>query len=49
MEEVTERFRVVTGLLAGYNTLRRHFNLIGPTNKPSYRCGAEVESSAHVL
>jgi len=49
MEAVTGRFRVVTGLLAGHNTLRGHFNLMGPTNRPSSRCGVEVEISAHVL
>jgi hypothetical protein len=49
MEEVRGRFRVVTGLLAGHNTMRRNFKLMGPTNRPSCRCGAEVEISAHVL
>ena len=42
--------RVVTGLLAGPNTLRRHFHLMGLTNSPlCRRCGVQDETSAHVL
>jgi hypothetical protein len=41
---------VVTGLLPGHNTLRRYFHLKGLTNIPLYkRCGAEGETSAHIL
>jgi hypothetical protein len=42
--------RVVTGLLTGYNTLRRHLYVMGFTDSPfCRRCGAEEKSSAHVL
>ena len=42
--------RVVTGLLTGHNTLRRHLHLMGLTNSPlCRRCGAEDETSAHIL
>jgi hypothetical protein len=42
--------RVVTGLLTGHNTLRRHLYLMGLIDSPlSRRCGAEEEPSAHVL
>jgi hypothetical protein len=42
--------RVVTGLLTGYNTLRRNLHLMGLTDSPLCRkCGSEVETSAHVL
>jgi hypothetical protein len=41
--------RVVTGLLAGHNTLRRHLHLMGLTDSPLCRkCGAEEETSAHI-
>ena len=42
--------RVVTGLLTGHNTQRRHLYIMGLINSPSCRkCGAEVETSVHVL
>ena len=42
--------RVVTGLLTGHNTLRRHLHLMGLSDSPScVKCGAEEETSAHVL
>ena len=42
--------RVVIGLLTGHNTLRRHLHLMGLTNSPlCRRCGAEDETSAHIL
>jgi hypothetical protein len=42
--------RAVTGLLTGHNTLRRHLYLMGLIDSPLCRkCGAEEETSAHVL
>ena len=42
--------RVVIGLLAGHNTLRRHLYITGLINSPlCRRCGAEEEISVHVL
>jgi hypothetical protein len=42
----TKQYRVVTGLLAGHNTLRK----MGMTNNPLYRrCGAEDETSVHIF
>jgi len=42
--------RAVTGLLTGHNTLRRHLHLLGLQDSPLYRrCGAEEETSAHIL
>ena len=42
--------RIVTELLTGHNTLRRHLHFIGLTNNPlCRRCGAEDETSAHIL
>jgi len=42
--------RAVTGLLTWHNTLRRHLYLMGLIKSPLYtRCGAEEETSAHVL
>jgi hypothetical protein len=42
--------RVVVGLLTGHNTLRRHLHIMGLTDSPLCRkCGAEEETSAHVL
>jgi hypothetical protein len=41
--------RPVTGLLTGHNTLRRHLHLIGLSDSPMCRCGAEDETSAHIL
>ena len=42
--------RVVTGLLRGHNTLRRHLYLLGLSNSPLCRwCEAGEETSAHVL
>jgi hypothetical protein len=40
---------VVTGLLIGHNTLRRHINVMGLSNNPTCRkCGTEEETSVHV-
>ena len=40
----------VTGLLTGHNTLRRHLHLLGLSDSPlCRRCGAEEETSAHIL
>ena len=42
--------RALTGLLTGHNTLRIHFNLMGLSGSPlCRRCGAEDETSAHIL
>ena len=41
--------RAVTGLLTGHNTLRRHSYLMGLSDSPLCRCGAEDETSAHNL
>jgi len=42
--------RVVTGLLTGHNTLRRHLYLLGLLDSPSCRkCGVGEETSAHIL
>jgi hypothetical protein len=42
--------RVVTGLLTGHNTLRKHLNIMGLMDSPLCRkCGADEETSAHVL
>jgi len=42
--------RVVTGLLTGHNTLRRHLHIMGLFNDPMCRkCGTEEETSAHIL
>jgi hypothetical protein len=42
--------RVVTGLLTGHNTLRRHLHIMGLSDSPLCRkCRAEEETSAHVL
>jgi hypothetical protein len=42
--------RVVTGLLTGHNTLRRHLFLMGLVNNSVCRgCGVKEETSAHVL
>jgi len=42
--------RAVTGLLTGHNTLRRHLHLTGLSDSPlCVRCGAEDETSAHIL
>jgi hypothetical protein len=42
--------RAVTGLVTRFNTLRRHFHLMGLSNSPFYKsCGAENEISAHIL
>jgi hypothetical protein len=41
---------VVTGLLTGPNTLRRHLHLMGLTDSPLCRKrGAEEKTSAHIL
>jgi hypothetical protein len=42
--------RVVTSLLAGHNTLRRHLHIMGLCNNPMCRkCGTEEETSVHIL
>jgi len=42
--------RVVTGLLTGHNTLRRHLHLLKLTDSPLCRaCGVKGETSAHIL
>jgi len=42
--------RAVTGLLTGHNALRRHLHLLGLLDSPlCRRCGAEDETSAHIL
>jgi hypothetical protein len=42
--------RAVVGVLTGHNTLRRHLHIMGLTDSPLCRkCGAEEETSAHVL
>jgi len=42
--------RVVTGLLTGHNTLRRHLHIMGLCNDPACRkCGTEEETSVHIL
>jgi hypothetical protein len=42
--------RVVTGLLTGHNTLRRHLHIMGLSNDPMCRkCGTEEETSVHIL
>jgi hypothetical protein len=44
------RRRVVFGLLTSHNTLRRHLYLMGLSDTPlRRRCGAEDETSAHIL
>jgi len=42
--------RVVTGLLMGHNTLRRHLYLLGLLDSPlCTKCGVREETSAHIL
>jgi len=42
--------RVVTDLLAGHNTLRRHLYLLGLHDGPLCRkCGVGEETSTHIL
>ena len=42
--------RIVTGLLTGHKTLRRHLYIIGLSNNPIYRkCGTEEETSVRIL
>ena len=42
--------RVVTGLLTGHNTSRRHLCVMGLGNNPTCRkCGAEEDTSVHIL
>jgi hypothetical protein len=42
--------RVVTGLLTGHNTLRRHLYVIGLSNNPTCRkCDTEEETLVHIL
>jgi len=49
VEEIIQS-RVVTGLLTGHNTLRRHLYLLGLLDSPLRRkCGVKEETSAHIL
>jgi hypothetical protein len=42
--------RVVTGLLTGHNTWRRHLHIMGLCNDPTCRkCGIEKRTSVHIL
>jgi hypothetical protein len=42
--------RAITALLTGHTTLRRHLHLMGLSDSPlCRRCGAEDETSAHIL
>jgi hypothetical protein len=42
--------RVVVGLRAGHNTLRRHLHIMGLCIDPICRkCGTEEETSVHIL
>jgi len=42
--------RIITGLLTGHNTLRRHLYLLGLLDSPLCRgCGVQEETSAHSL
>jgi len=44
------QLRFATGLITGYNTLRRHLHLMGLTDTHlCRRYGAEEENSAHIL
>ena len=46
----TRQSRVITGLLTGQNTLRRHLCVLGlGSNHTCRKCGTEVETSFHVL
>jgi hypothetical protein len=42
--------RIVTGLLTGRNTLRRHLYIMGLSNNLiCWKCGTEEETSFHIL
>ena len=42
--------RAVTDLITGHNTVRRHLKVTGLSDSPlCRRCGAEDETSAHIL
>jgi hypothetical protein len=41
--------RVITGLLTVCNAPRKHLYLMGMINSPLCRCGADDETSAHIL
>jgi len=42
--------RVITGLLTGHSTLRRHLYIMGLSSNPTCRkCGTEEETSVHIL
>ena len=44
------KFRAVTGLLTGHNTLKRHLHLLGLLDSQLCRkCGVKKESSAHII
>jgi len=43
------RSRIVTGLLTGHNTLRRHLHLMGLIYSPLWRCEEEEETSPLIL
>jgi hypothetical protein len=46
---LTGQSRAVTGFLTGHNTMRRHLHLMELSDSPLCRCGAEDETSAHIL
>jgi predicted Zn-ribbon and HTH transcriptional regulator len=41
--------RVVTGLLTGHNSLRRHLYVMLINNPTSRKCGTKEETSVHIL
>jgi hypothetical protein len=46
----TTQSRVITGILTGHNTPRRHLYVMGLSNNPNCRkCGSEEETSDHIL
>jgi hypothetical protein len=46
----TTQSRVITGILTGHNTPRRHLYIMGLNNNPTCRkCGTEEETSVHSL
>jgi len=50
LDYVCIKSRVVTGLLTGHNTVRRHLYLLGLTDSPLCRgCGMKEETLAHIL
>ena len=50
LDYVCIKSRVVTGLLTGHNTVRRHLYLLGLTDSPLCRgCGMKEETLAHIV